>query len=90
MPLFWMSFCDNDKPRRQQFLGACIVEAPDKYMATPISHLFGCNPGGEIFIFQIPEKFEGKVCVEDRNKLFNKETLQEKFGSLVNQKGEKV
>jgi hypothetical protein len=27
--VFWLSFCDGDKPKGQQFLGACLVEVTD-------------------------------------------------------------
>ena len=26
MRTYWLSFCDNEKPQGQQFLGACIIE----------------------------------------------------------------
>ena len=26
MKIYWLSFCDGDKPKGEQFLGACLVE----------------------------------------------------------------
>lgn len=27
---FWLSFCDNDKPNGEQFLGACVVDVSEE------------------------------------------------------------
>jgi hypothetical protein len=45
---WWLSFCDTERPKGQQFLGACIVRGRGVAMATITAHLHGCNPGGEV------------------------------------------
>lgn len=30
MRTFWLSFCDGDRPKGQQFLGACVVDVTDE------------------------------------------------------------
>jgi hypothetical protein len=46
--MWWLSFCDPDKPEGTQFIGACIVEADDIIAATMLAHCLGINPGGEV------------------------------------------
>jgi len=72
MPFFWMSFCDPDKPKGSQFLGACIVEALNVRDAIQVSWECGCNPGGEVKVIEIEKRFEAKVHQEDCYKLFDK------------------
>ncbi len=57
MTMWWLSFCDDRKPKGAQFLGLCIVEAVDEITAVKITHALGINPGGEVgFMDLIPEK----------------------------------
>lgn len=50
--VYWyISFCDPDRPEGEQFLGAAIVKAPSLHHAITVSHLTGCNPGGEAVVF---------------------------------------
>lgn len=51
--LWWLSFCDGRLPKGSQFLGACVVCAPDFLTAVTVSHLYGCNPGGEVLGFPL-------------------------------------
>ena len=46
--LWWLSFCDPDKAKGQQFLGVVIVEAPGFMRAHQKACELGINPGGEI------------------------------------------
>ncbi len=48
MTRWWCSFCDPRKPRGEQFLGLCIVEAVDQISAVRVTHALGINPGGEV------------------------------------------
>ena len=56
---YWLSFCDPDRPRGQQFLGACIVEVSEERdamgesLAVVKAHRMGCNPGGEVLAVRI-------------------------------------
>lgn len=45
---WWLSFADGDKPRGQQFLGACVVRAPGFVTAIIAAKESGCFPGGEV------------------------------------------
>lgn len=62
--LWWMSFCDPEKPKGQQFLGVCIVEAPGFIHAYQKAWALGINPGGEIQAAQvegIPGEYMNKL-----------------------------
>ncbi len=48
MRLWWLSFCDPDRPKGTQFLGACMVWAISPVSAVIRCHALGINPGGEI------------------------------------------
>lgn len=58
---WYLSFCDNDRPSGEQFLGGCYVDIDDEDIAAaePVhapeiaaaiqkAWLMGCNPGGEV------------------------------------------
>lgn len=64
--LWWMSFCDPDKPKGQQFLGVAIVEAPGFIHAHQKTWSLGINPGGEIQASQVED-----VPAEYRNRLLS-------------------
>ena len=53
MPLFYLSFCDTERPVGSQFLGATIVEADDECGAVPRATALGTNPGGEVAVFAL-------------------------------------
>lgn len=55
MTLWWLSFCDPDKPAGSQFLGACIVEADHFSDAIATAWRRKCNPGGEVAAFECPK-----------------------------------
>jgi hypothetical protein len=50
---WWMSFCDPDKPKGEQFLGVVITKAPGLMHARQRAWMFGINPGGEIQAFPV-------------------------------------
>lgn len=52
MAFFYLSFCDTERPKGTQFLGATIVEAPDSTSAVKRSWELGINPGGEVAILR--------------------------------------
>lgn len=61
---WWMSFCDPDKPKGQQFLGVVVVEAPGFMHAHQKAWSLGINPGGEIQAFQVegvPTEYHDKL-----------------------------
>lgn len=74
--MFWLSFCDTDKPEGTQFLGVAIVEvlppftprrsplhAKDNAFACALerSHAIGVNPGGEVGSMEIPAAHEERM-----------------------------
>lgn len=54
MRLWCLSFCDADRPKGAQWLGTCFVEAEALADAITLSHLHGCNPGGEVLAAGFP------------------------------------
>lgn len=50
-PLWWLSFCDPDRPKGTQFLGVAIVCADTLPVAAAVAHVLGINPGGQISSF---------------------------------------
>ena len=52
---YWLSFCDASRPRGEQFLGACIVDAASPKDAFDETVRCGINPGGEALIVPAPE-----------------------------------
>lgn len=67
----WMSFCDPDKPKGQQFLGVVIVKTKGFIHAKELAWDLGINPGGEILFSKIdgsdikPEHFNKLLSHED-------------------------
>ena len=46
---FWLSFVDPRRPEGSRFLGVAIVgPVSDFREAIPLSHVRGCNPGGQV------------------------------------------
>lgn len=54
MKQWWLSFCDSDRPKGQQFLGVAIVCAHAFTEAITAAHVLGINPGGEVQGHAIP------------------------------------
>lgn len=66
---WWMSFVDKTEDK---FLGVCIVEAADPFDAVQVAYTKGCNPGGEVAMGPLPDKYS-QIASENANKLLNKE-----------------
>lgn len=83
MATFWMSFCDPEKPRGSQFLGVALVDAASFPEAMTVSHMSGCNPGGEIQFVEfdddlmaaIPDERRAAMDAAPRNTLMNRDEL---------------
>ncbi len=54
---WWLSFCDNTRPVGDRFVGLALVEAHSMVEATKAAWARGCNPGGEVFGYEVPAKF---------------------------------
>lgn len=61
--LWWLSFCDPYKPAGSQFLGACLVRAPDMIAAITRAHALGINPGGEVQGLEVPPQTPAKEAL---------------------------
>jgi hypothetical protein len=46
--IWWLSFCDGDRPEGDRFLGVAIVRAPDMNQAVQEAWRLDVNPGGEV------------------------------------------
>ncbi len=66
MTQYWLSFADPDKPRGTQFLGVAIVEELDFIGAIKRAHALGCNPGGEVLGYTVPERIDVPEVWMDR------------------------
>jgi hypothetical protein len=55
MQTWWLSFADPDKLQGMQFLGVAVVEAPTYRAAITKAWATGCNPGGEIEGYLLPD-----------------------------------
>lgn len=81
-PLWWLSFCDANMPEGLRFTGVSIVEAPTFQMAVSMSHMLGCNPGGEVEGIQLPDSVR-QLHEKHLNRLMRRTELEEHFGPLV-------
>ena len=68
---WWMSFCDLDKPKGEQFIGVAIVVAPGFMHAHQRAWSLGINPGGQIQAYQV----EG-VGVQYHDRLLSRAELE--------------
>jgi hypothetical protein len=74
---WWLSFCDPERPKGKQFLGAAIVEAGDMIEACRMAWALGCNPGGEVAGLAIPSDRIRFVASTWRNRLLTKTECDE-------------
>lgn len=52
MTWYWLSFVDPDGPEGDRFLGVSIVQAADERQSLRVARELGCNPGGEVMVFE--------------------------------------
>lgn len=71
---WYFSFADADKPEGTQFLGGCIVKADSPANALTVTHLTGCNPGGEAQIIELPDGI--KIPPEYSFKILNADEIE--------------
>lgn len=87
-PSWWyLSFVDTDlaatipleqqRPGGPSWLGACYVDAPNFYMACVRAHELGCNPGGQVKGWPIPDDvMDEKVPESMRRRLLTREDVR--------------
>ena len=68
----WMSFCDTEKPKGQQFIGVVITRAKGMAHAIDKTHRLGINPGGEVMSY---ETNPDDIASEHFDKLLTKDDL---------------
>ena len=51
--LYWLSFCDPEKPAGTQFLGVILTCARNSKQAIQNTLKLGINPGGEVMVIEI-------------------------------------
>lgn len=82
--LFWLSFCDTERPKGQQFLGVVMVRAPTLLEAIKAAWALEINPGGAIESHhlpdgkthagaEVPEKWIGRLLSKPEVDAYNEE-----------------
>lgn len=65
----YLSFADGSRPKGTQFLGACIIEAPNIILCAIRAYELGINPGGEILSVRCesvpPEKWRNRLLTRE-------------------------
>jgi hypothetical protein len=80
---WFLSFCDEEKPEGERFVGASVVEADSVEEATREAWRKGCNPGVDMLAIEFPA--DVPVPDECLNRLMSREELEaydEVFGGL--------
>ena len=81
MTLWWLSFCDGDRPKGQQFLGVSVVDCDNESdplaLVVAMSWRRGCNPGGEVAAMRLPSVADGLTPHAYRNRLLSKAEIEE-------------
>lgn len=61
---WWLSFCEVDRPKGEQFVGCAIVFADSPELAPLRAHHLGINPGGEVAMVKlykyVPRRFRNR------------------------------
>lgn len=85
MKSFWLSFCSEELPHGEDFLGASIVRATSDLAAVMVAHREGCNPGGQVMMLEVPADVDPLIGDEWRSRLLTREeceTLDAQLGAL--------
>lgn len=77
--LFWMSFVDPYLPPGRRSLGVCLVRAGSPKGAIIRSHMLGCNPGGELKMYQVPPELQPELARVPRDRLLSRDAV-ERYG----------
>lgn len=76
MQMFWLSFCDGDRPAGTQFLGAAVVPGRDIGEAITNAHRLHINPGGEVLGKLIDPERASLIDQAWLNRLLNREQCE--------------
>jgi hypothetical protein len=79
---WWLSFVDPELPRGRRNLGVALVEGENILAAIPEAHRLGCNPGGEVLGFLVPEDVDVRIGPQWRNRLLTSseaETVKNRY-----------
>src|ERR1700759_3088165 len=77
--LYWLSFVDPARPAGQRFLGACVLRAGSPKGAIIRAHWQGCNPGGEVKMYEVPPELSPELERVPRDRLLSRAAL-ERYG----------
>jgi hypothetical protein len=74
---WWLSFCDPDLPKGNQFKGVIVVKAHGLTDALTKCNAMMINPGGEVSGFEIPDSEEARTRLvpEVLNRLISLEEM---------------
>jgi hypothetical protein len=77
-PWFYLSFCDGELPKGQQFLGGAYIQGKNAGAAVGRSHKLGVNPGGEVSILGplTADEMDENVPVADRERLLTRAEVE--------------
>jgi hypothetical protein len=81
--LWYMSFCDGDRPKGEQFLGSLYIRGKSFCGAVSKSHLLGLNPGGEILFVEVPLDVASRVPEEWIGRLLSREELAQQDAAMA-------
>lgn len=73
---WWLSFVDPSRPIGKRFLGVAVLPAQTVEDVITLSHLTGCNPGGEIALLPIPTEAMHKIPLTYRNRLLSQQEAE--------------
>jgi hypothetical protein len=85
--MYWLSFCDGDLPKGQQFLGVAIVRGSNLEEAVSEAWRLGINPGGEVLSMEILVKNYSKIPIECIDKLLSLEEVKKYFSDFDLKRG---
>jgi len=73
MPLYYMSFCNSDRPIGDQFIGAYILEAPSANIAVTRANI-DIGVSGEVLIIEVPKGLHERFA-KCSNRLMSRQDL---------------
>lgn len=76
MTYYWLSFVDDALPKGQRFLGGCLVQAGSATAALIKAHAMKINPGGEVAIVEITDRYEPNVARFQLNHLYSRAEIE--------------
>lgn len=73
--MYWLSFCDPEKPEGHAFLGVAIIDTDNFPEAVDAAWRLEINPGGEVVGMPLPEQVHHLVA-SHTGRLLSREDAQ--------------